>query len=145
MIALTRPRVSFRLLALGSLALNLFLGAMLVSAYHHERPASGLPMPDRLVERIAPDLPEPDAEKLRRAFIAKRPQFEALEEDYRQAVQRVRIAAGRDPVDMAELRSEMDAARAIRRRVGDLIAETMLSLAPDLSRPARERLVAGRR
>ncbi|WP_448207734.1 periplasmic heavy metal sensor [Azospirillum sp. sgz302134] len=146
MIALSRPRLSFRLLALGSLALNLFLAAMLASAYHHQRPAVvGLPMPDRLVERVAADLPERDAEHIRRAFTAKRPQFAALTDDYRQAVQRVRAAAVREPLDLANLRAQMEAARAVRRNIGTLIEETMLDLLPELSPPARERLVAGGR
>ncbi|HYG91467.1 MAG TPA: periplasmic heavy metal sensor [Azospirillum sp.] len=145
MIALTRPRVSFRLLALASLGLNLFLGAMLVSAYHHQQPAPSLPMPDRLVERVAPDLPEADAERVRRAFTAKRAQFAALDEEYRQATQRVRAAAAREPLDREELRALIDSARAARRRIGDLVEETMLSLLPELSLSARERLVAGRR
>lgn len=145
MIELTRPRVSFRLLALVSLGLNLFLGAMLVSAYLHQEPARGLPMPDRLVERVAADLPAADAERLRRAFTAQRAPFAALDEEYRQATLRVRAAAAREPFDGEELRTRMDAARAVRRRIGDLIQETMLSLMPELSLSARERLVAGRR
>lgn len=145
MIELTRRRVSFRLLALVSLGLNLFLGAMLVSAYQHQEPARGLAMPDRLVERVAPDLPAADAERLRRTFTAKRAQFAVLEEDYRQATLRVRAAAAREPLDLEELRALMDTARAARRRIGDLVEETVLSLLPDLSLSARERLVAGRR
>lgn len=145
MIELTRPRVSFRLLALASLGLNLFLGAMLVSAYHHQQPAPALPMPDRLVERVAPDLPQADAERLRRAFSAKHAQYAALYEEYRTAILRVRAAAVHEPLDREELRARMEAARAVRRHIGALTEETVMALLPDLSAPARERLVAGGR
>ncbi len=142
---IARPRLSFRLLALASLALNLFLGGMLVSTYHHQQPVSALPMPDRLIARVTADLPDADVERLRRAFESKRTQFVALDEEYRQAIQRVRATVVHEPLDREELRVLIDSARAVRRRMGDLIEGTALSLLPDLSPSARERLVAGRR
>ncbi|WP_431858130.1 periplasmic heavy metal sensor [Azospirillum sp.] len=145
MITLTQPRVSFRLLVLASLGLNLFLGAMLASSWWNHRPPPSGPMPDRLVERVAPDLPEADAVRLRAAFSATRARFAALEAESREASAAVRAVALREPLDVGELRARMDAARAVRRRMGDLIEDTVLTLMPELSLPARERLAAGRR
>lgn len=141
------PRRWLRLLTLGSLGLNLFLAAMLAGSWwgQSQSPAPPLPMPERLVERVAPDLPPADAERLRAAFAGTRAGFAALDGEYREAAAAVRAAALREPVNVPELRARMEAARAVRRRMGDLIEDTVLGMMPDLSPPARERLSGGRR
>lgn len=145
--AMTRPRLSIRLLALLSIGLNLFFGAMLVSGWHNRpsQPGAGMPFPDRMVERAAAGMTKHDAERLRAAFGAIRPRFQELEEDYRQNVDRVRAASLRDPLDPQEMKGLMDTARDSRRRMGDLIEETLLTVMPELSPSGRALLLAGGR
>ncbi|WP_109108910.1 periplasmic heavy metal sensor [Azospirillum sp. TSO35-2] len=139
------PRPGLRTLALASLALNLFLGAMLIAMVRHPPPPPYQPMPDRFVERVAPDLSADDARRLRAAFEPLRPRYAALSQEYRDTGQRVRTLLQSDPVDAQTLRSATEAARAKRRQIGDLTEETVLSILPELSPAGRLRLVGGGR
>ncbi|MFP5512849.1 MAG: periplasmic heavy metal sensor [Alphaproteobacteria bacterium] len=140
-------RPGLRTLALASLALNLFLAAMLVATVRqsplpfHQPPHQ--PMPDRFVERMAPDLPDADTQRLRAAFEPLRPRYDALTREYHEAGQRVRALLQADPVDYDSLRVATEAARAKRRQMGELTEETVLSILPDLSPAGRLRLVGG--
>ncbi len=140
-------RPSLRTLALASLALNLFLAAMLVATFRHPAPSSRQPahqpMPDRFVERMAPDLSDADARRLRAAFEPLRPRYDALTREYHEAGQQVRALLQADPVDYDSLRVATEAARAKRRQMGELTEETVLSILPDLSPAGRLRLVGG--
>lgn len=140
-------RPGLRTLALASLALNLFLGAMLVATLRQSPPpfhqSPHQPMPDRFVERMAPDLSDADAQRLRAAFEPLRPRYDALTGEYREAGQRVRALLQADPVDYGSLRVATEAARAKRRQMGELTEETVLSILPDLSPAGRLRLVGG--
>jgi Spy/CpxP family protein refolding chaperone len=140
-------RPGLRALALASLALNLFLGAMLVATFRHPPPPSHQPphqpMPDRFVERMAADLTDADAGRLRAAFEPLRPRYDALTREYHEAGQRVRALLQSDPVDYGSLRVATEAARAKRRQMGELTEETVLSILPDLSPAGRLRLVGG--
>ena len=138
-----RQRISLRTLALASLALNLFLGAMLVATIRNPPPPPYRPMPDRFVERVAADLSDADAAVLRAAFEPLRPRYDALSQEYREAGQRVRALLQAEPVDFDSLRAATSAARAKRRQIGELTEETVLSILPDLSPAGRLRLVGG--
>ncbi|AWB08519.1 hypothetical protein A6A40_26335 (plasmid) [Azospirillum humicireducens] len=140
-------RPGLRTLALASLALNLFLGAMLVATVRQSPPpfhqSPHRPMPDRFVERMASDLSDADARRLRAAFEPLRPRFDALTQEYHEAGQRVRTLLQADPVDYDSLRVATEAARAKHRQMGELTEETVLSILPDLSPAGRLRLVGG--
>jgi uncharacterized membrane protein len=138
-----RQRISLRMLALASLALNLFLGAMLVATIRNPPPPPYRPMPDRFVEHVAADLSDADAAILRAAFEPLRPRYDALSQEYREAGQRVRALLQAEPVDFDSLRAATSAARAKRRQIGELTEETVLSILPDLSPAGRLRLVGG--
>ncbi|WP_372400150.1 periplasmic heavy metal sensor [Azospirillum sp. HJ39] len=136
-------RPGLRALALASLALNLFLAAMLVATFRDPPPPPYRPMPDRFVEHMAADLSDADADRLRAAFEPLRPRFDALTREYRDAGERVRALLQADPVDYDSLRKATEAARAKRRQMGELTEETVLSLLPALSPAGRLRLVGG--
>lgn len=138
-----RQRISLRTLALASLALNLFLGAMLVATIRNPPPPPYRPMPDRFVEHMAADLSDADAAVLRTAFEPLRPRYDALTQDYREEGQRVRALLQAEPVDFDSLNAVIAAARAKRRLIGELTEQTVLRVLPDLSPAGRLRLVGG--
>ena len=138
-----RQRLTLRRLALMSLALNLFLAAMLVGATRKPAPPPYRPMPDRFVEHVAADLSDADAARLRTVFEPLRPRYDALSQDYREEGQRVRSLLQAEPVDFDSLNAAIAAARAKRRQIGELTEQTVLSVLPDLSPDGRLRLVGG--
>jgi uncharacterized membrane protein len=135
--------MSLRRLALMSLALNLFLGAMLVGTTGKPAPPPYRPMPDRFVEHMAAGLSDADAARLRAIFEPLRPRYDALTEDYREEGQRVRSLLQAEPVDFDSLNAAIAAARAKRRLIGELTEQTVLLVLPDLSPAGRLRLVGG--
>ncbi|CAO3438859.1 periplasmic heavy metal sensor [Azospirillum endophyticum] len=146
-LARLRQRMSLRRLALASLALNLFLGAilaaMLAGNTRKPSPPPSRPMPDRFVEHMAADLSDADAARLRAAFEPLRPRYDALTRDYREDGQQVRTLLQAEPVDFDSLNAAIAAARAKRRQIGELTEQTVLSVLPDLSPDGRLRLVGG--
>lgn len=142
---LTRLRqgMSLRRLALLSLALNLFLAAMLVSTTRKPAPPPYRPMPDRFVEHVAAGMSDADAARLRAIFEPLRPRYDALTEDYREEGQRVRSLLQAEPVDFESLNAAIAAARAKRRLIGELTEQTVLLVLPDLSPAGRLRMVGG--
>ncbi|MCG5242831.1 periplasmic heavy metal sensor [Azospirillum doebereinerae] len=143
--ARVRPRTSLRTLALLSLGLNLFLAAALLATWHHPPPPPYQPMPDRFVERMAPDLSPADAARMRAAFEPLRPRYAALTEEYREAGQAVRALIQQERFDPQALRAATEAARAKRRQLGELTEETVLGLMPELSPAGRLRLIGSGR
>ncbi|CAO3427228.1 periplasmic heavy metal sensor [Azospirillum doebereinerae] len=140
-----RPRAGLRTLALLSLGLNLFLAAALLATWHHPPPPPYQPMPDRFVERMAPDLSAADAARLRAAFEPLRPRYATLSEEYREAGQTVRALIQQERFDPQALRAATEAARAKRRQIGELTEETVLGLLPALSPAGRLRLIGSGR
>ncbi len=138
-------RIGLRTLTLLSLGLNLFLAAMLVASWRFPFAPPATAMPDRFVERVAPDLPAADARRLRAAFEPQRARYAVLGDEYRAAGQKVRDLIQAERFDPEALRKATEAARAKRRQIGELTEETVLSILPDLSPAARLRLIgAGR-
>ncbi|MBK1840337.1 periplasmic heavy metal sensor [Azospirillum sp. YIM B02556] len=144
-LASLRQRISLRRLALVSLALNLFLGAILGAMLvgNTGKPPPYRPMPDRFVEHVAADLSDADAARLRAVFEPLRPRYDALSQDYREDGQRVRSLLQAEPVDFDSLNAAIATARAKRRQIGELTEQTVLSVLPDLSPDGRLRLVGG--
>lgn len=137
------PPVVLRLLALASLGLNLFLGAMLASSALNTKPDHTGSIPDRIFERIAGTLPADEAARLRKAFDSRRVSLAALSQEFRTAQERVRTVAATEPLDPVVLRQAYDTARAKRRQIGDRIEEILLEVTPDLSESGRRRLYGG--
>ncbi|WP_083897461.1 periplasmic heavy metal sensor [Azospirillum sp. B506] len=142
-----RQRMSLRRLALMSLALNLFLaailGAMLAGTARQPEPPPFRPMPDRFVEHMAASLSGADAARLRAVFEPLRPRYEALTQDYREEGQRVRDLLQAEPVDFDSLNATIAAARAKRRLIAELTEQTVLRVLPDLSPAGRLKMVGG--
>lgn len=142
-----RQRMSLRRLALMSLALNLFLaailGAMLVGTTGKPPPPPYRPMPDRFVEHVAAGLSDADAARLRAIFEPLRPRYDALGQEYREDGLRVRSLLQAEPLDFDSLNAAIAAARAKRRQIAELTEQTVLAVLPDLSPDGRLRLVGG--
>ncbi|BAI76277.1 hypothetical protein AZL_d04510 (plasmid) [Azospirillum sp. B510] len=138
-----RRSLTLRRLALISLALNLFLGAMLAGTIGKPAPPPYRPMPDRFVEHMAAGLSDADAARLRAAFEPLRPRYDALSQDYREGGQQVRGLLQAEPVDFDSLNAAIADARAKHRQIAELTEQTVLSVLPDLSPPGRLRLVGG--
>jgi hypothetical protein len=137
--------VGLRALALLSVALNLFLGAMLIASRHPPGPPPYRPMPDRFVERIIPDLSDSDAARLRAAFDPQRARFAVLSDEYRAAGKAVRALLETTPFDPQALRAATEVARAKRRQISELTEETVFATLPDLSPPGRIRVIGSGR
>lgn len=136
------PRLGLRLLALASLALNLFLAAMLVSAEHHRAGYADLPLSERFVQRAVRDLPREDRQTLRSAFAERKAQFEQAQADYRTALDEVRALIATPGLDMPAVRAAVHLTRERRHRIGDLIEDTVIQTLPQLSPEGRARLAA---
>ncbi|NYZ17192.1 periplasmic heavy metal sensor [Azospirillum sp. RWY-5-1] len=139
---LQRPVQWLRLLALASLALNLFLGAMLIADRHHGPTLPEGPLVERVLARANRVLPEEDAQRMRDAFAVRDARFAALQTGLETASRRVRALVGAERIDVGALRQAVDEARASRRLIGDLIEDTVLATIPDLSVDGRRRLAA---
>lgn len=137
---LQRPVQWLRLLALASLALNLFLGAMLLSDRHHGGPPFDGSLSERFLARATRALPAADAQRMRDAFAARESRFAALQTGLETASRRVHALVGAERVDVGALRKAVEEARASRRLIGDLIEDTVLATLPDLSAEGRRRL-----
>lgn len=140
-----RPRFSLRAVALASLGLNLFLAAMLAASWMRPGPPPPRPMPDRYLDRVMPELSEADGRRLRAAFDALRPRYEALDQEYHLSSQTTRALLATEPYDAVATRAAAEQARAKRRQIAELTEETVLSLLPDLSPAGRMRLMSPRR
>ena len=139
---LTRGR-GFNILLLGSLCLNVLLGAFVATRWIE---GARLPMvamaPPQLIEIVARRLPSADAEVLQRVYRAREAQFSTSQREYWRAL----LAAGRllsEPrLDSGALRAAVMEARNKRVRIGDLAIETFLEALPQMSVEGRRRLTA---
>lgn len=133
-----------RALLLGSLCLNVLLGAFIATRWvEGMRAPVFTAAPPQLVELVARRLPAADAEILRRVYRSKDAQFSAGQAEYVKAL----LAAGRllaEPqVNSAALRNAVMEARANRIRIGDLAIEAFLEAVPQMSAEGRRGLTAG--
>jgi|GEM_PF-1626287 len=132
---------ALRLLLLGSLCLNVLLGAFLLTrALEPLRPPMAVPAA-RLVELAARRLPAADAETLRAAYRRKEAEIAASHGDYLSSLRAAGRLLAAPQVDVAALRETIMHAREKRIRSGDLAIDAFLEVAPQLSVDGRRRLV----
>jgi uncharacterized membrane protein len=133
-----------RLLLLASLCLNVALGAYVGVQWSQPdwKPVNG-GMPQRLVERIASRLPEPDAEILRRNFEARQPALRPLQQEYVAALLKTLRLIGQPDLDKPALRAAIDDARDKRIQIGHVVADTFVETLEQVSMTGRRQLVGG--
>jgi uncharacterized membrane protein len=131
-------------LLLGSLCLNVLLGAFIVTRWiEGMRLPYLMAGPPQLIERVARRLPAADADILRRIFQARERELG----DSQAAYMRSLLAASRllvqTPVDTAALRAAVSEARDKRIRIGDLAIDAFLEALPQMSPQGRQNLTRG--
>ena len=131
-------RGSSRWLLLGSLALNLFFVGIGV-AMAVRAPAPRYWSSDVFVrmERVADALPPADADLLRGASNARRPELAAAQTAYHRARNEIRESLRQDPFDPAALRDVMARTRAARQTQDQILQNLFAGAAAKMSRAGR--------
>lgn len=128
-------------LLLGSLCLNVLLGAFIVTRWVGSMRMPFLTAgPPQLVERVARRLPRGDAEILRRVFRERERQLTDAQADYERALAAAGLQLAQTQVDAGALRTAITAARDRRVRIGDLAIEGFLEALPQMSPEGRRGL-----
>jgi len=138
---------SSRWLLLTSLALNLFFigigGALLLQSYGSDIPAPRTGY-DRSVagriERIAAALPPEDADRLRKAYQARRSDIDGARDAYRNKQDAVRAALRAQPFSLDALEAAMTEMRAARQEFDRGIHAFIAQQASEMSQAGRQRL-----
>ena len=122
-----------------SLAINLFLGGMLVSRL---RPHQGGAEPriERMIERMAAALPDADARILRQVYGVHQVQFDQVVAELQQSRDEVRKVMGANPFDSHALQSAFAQQRQRRQAIHEAIHEVLVEAAPQLSPEGRKKL-----
>ncbi|MGP9813413.1 periplasmic heavy metal sensor [Rhodopseudomonas sp. NSM] len=138
------PFTGGRLLLLVSLCLNVALGAYVGVQWSQPewRPASA-GMPQRIMERVASRLPEPDAEILRRNFEARQTELRPLQQQYTAALLKTLRLIRQADLDKPALRAAIDDARNKRIAIGHVVADTFVETLEQVSEKGRRQLVGG--
>ncbi|HEY6254688.1 MAG TPA: periplasmic heavy metal sensor [Xanthobacteraceae bacterium] len=131
-------------LLLGSLCCNVllatYIGIQWLKADNFLVEALG---PARLIARVADRLPKQDAEILWQVYRSKAPEFSTAEADYVRGLGRPVDLLTAETVDTEALRTAVMESRKNRLRVGDLIVETFVDAAVQMSADGRRQLVSG--
>ncbi len=127
-----------------SVAINLFLGGMLVSRL---RPHQGGAEPriERIIERMAASLPDADARTLRQVYGTHQVQFDQAVADLQRSRDEVRNAMGANPFDQQALQSAFARQRQRRQAVHEAIHGVLTEAASQLSPEGRHKLGEWRR
>jgi uncharacterized membrane protein len=125
-----------------SLFLNVVLGSYVavqgLVAQPQRLPPRG---PQQMVARLAERLPPSDAAILREAYLAKEAEILAAEMAAQRARTRTMEILGRPELDMAALRAAAKEMGEHRRRIGELVFETITETMQHISPEARQKLV----
>lgn len=135
-------RLPWRKLALPvSLALNVFLLAHIGGQWAGAREPGILRLnPQRPIERLAKRLPAPDAALLRDAYRSREASIAAVRNDYAETAGQVLKLMAQPQLDAPALREAVAAMREHRRRMDDLIADTLLAAIEKMPAETRARL-----
>jgi len=128
-----------------SLALNLFLGGMLVSRFRQHAPGGSEPKVERMIDRMADTLAEADGRILREVYRAHQSEFDQLAADLQGARSEVRKALSTDPFDQQALQAAFARQRQRRQAIHEGIHGVLVEAAPRLSAEGRRRLSEWRR
>lgn len=124
-----------------SLALNLFLGGMMI-AWHMRPPPpppSG-PWFERMIQRMSADLPPADRDILQASYRARKGELDRMDKDVQAARERVGAAMRAQPYDPAALEQAMAAARDVREPVVETVEQAVAEAARKMSPEGRQKL-----
>lgn len=127
-----------------SLGANLFLAALVVVPHVWPHGPAGPPGPpgfDRLVERMARNLPADDAAMFRAAMARERPWYDMSRERLEGARAEIGRQIGQQPFDPAATHAAMTAMQAQLREAGARFDDSLVLALGSLS-PAGRRLLA---
>ncbi len=125
-----------------SLFLNVVLGSYVAVQALVAQPQRSPPRgPQQMVARLAERLPPSDAAILREAYLAKEAEILAAEMAAQRARTRTMEILGRPELDMAALRAAAKEMGEHRRRIGELVFETITETMQHISPEARQKLV----
>lgn len=124
-----------------SLALNLFLGGMMI-AWHMRPPPPPPPGPwfERMIQRMSGDLSPADREVLQASYQARRPDLERMDKDVVAAREQVGAAMRAEPFDPAALEQAMAQARDAREPVVETVEQAVAEAAAKMSPEGRKKL-----
>lgn len=129
-----------------SLAFNAFLGGIIVGHFDHRPfgPPHGPPGPAEMADRMARDLPPPDAAILRQAFAAHAAEMTQSEQAMHGFPDRVRAVLEAPDFDAGALKEVLDGMRTARDRRDDAMAASLLDATARMSPDGRKHLAFGR-
>ena len=126
--------------ALGaSIALNVFLVALIVTHLVGHRHGEKHPRPTMRIDSLAATLPPADGDKLRAALQARKDIAAAID-DFHAAQDKVRAVLRAQPFDEAALRQAMAEAQARHRTVETAIHDLIAGVAGQMSQEGRAKL-----
>ncbi|MBI4182790.1 MAG: periplasmic heavy metal sensor [Proteobacteria bacterium] len=123
-----------------SLAVNVFLVAVIIAYLVTHRPEGPRWGASPRLDRIASTLPAPDGDKLRSTFAARSGEVGAATAAYRQARIAIRQALRAEPFDQSRLREAMAEARAKRVALETMLQDVVTTAAAEMSGEGRARL-----
>ena len=128
-----------------SLALNLFAAALIAAPHLTPLHEPGPPSFDRLVERMARDLPAPDAATFRDAMARERPWYELGRQQMTGARNELAQSVGHEPFDPATARTALQAMQEKMRESAARFDESLVTAFAQLSPEGRTQLSRGMR
>jgi uncharacterized membrane protein len=122
-----------------SIALNVFLVALIAAHLVGHRHGEKRPRPTMRIDMLAATLPPADGDKLRAALQARKDIAAAID-DFHAAQDRVRAVLRAQPFDEAALRQAMAEAQARHRTVETAIHDLIAGVAGQMSQEGRDKL-----
>lgn len=144
--AVARPRSQTRVFLVLSLALNLFLGGVMV-AWHMRPPPPPPQGPwfERMIQRMSTDLPPADRDVLQAAYQTRKGELDRMDKDVQAARERVGAAMRAQPYDPAALDKAMADARDAREPVLESVEQAVAEAAAKMSPEGRMKLADWRK
>lgn len=145
-IAVARPRSRTKIFLILSLALNLFLGGMMI-AWHMRPPPPPPPGPwfERMIQRMSKDLSPADRDILQASYQARRPELDRMDKEVQAARERVGAAMRAQPYDPVALEQAMAQARDAREPVVESVEQAVAEAAAKMSPEGRMKLADWRK
>jgi uncharacterized membrane protein len=128
-----------------SVALNLFLGGMLISRIKSAHQAGAEPKIERMIERMAASVSESDGQVLRTVFRSHQAEIAQRVAALRDAREEARKAFGAEPFNETGLEAAFAQQRQRRQAVHEAIHGVLVEAAPRLSAEGRRKLGDWRR
>jgi len=128
-----------------SLAINVFLGAAVVTHFLHHRPLHppGPPDPVEMAEHMAESLPPADALVLRQAFAARAPTMREILLGDAAFHSRLRTVLEAPEFDAAAMRATLADADKVHVAFGEAMGAAMIDAAGKMSPEGRRKLARG--